>query len=402
MSVLYPYQETGARWLLDAPRRYLADKCGLGKTVQGATGARLLDVRYPLVITKAAAVENWRREWYTWGPDCGVTIISDANARLHQGRIFGDDYDLVILDEAHRFKNGSADRTIAALTVARDCERAWLLSASPSPNYDPMELWAPIRALWPELVCALGIPMDKLGKEAWREMFCRTRMTRYGPRTYGVRNGPVLRQLLDQIMLRRSVEDVYVDLPPVRPDVQLLPRDPAMEQVIRAIAERDTEDAYNAVYRRVTGEFKAPRIADVIDGELRDREYGKVVIMAYHTSVLDRFQAKLAPHGVVRLDGATGDKQAVVDRFTEDTGTRVFLGQQVAAGEAINLQVASEIVLAEPSHSPEENVQAIERLRPHLQGNRVRARIFAVAGSQDEGVIENIAAKLRNRKELGL
>lgn len=398
---LYPYQDEGADWLLEEVRRYLGDRMSLGKTVQAATAAlRCDDIKRALCITRAAAVENWKREWKKWGAgdDKPLTVVSYANRHLYDGVLQSGDYDVVILDEAHAVKNREAKRTIAALGVARQAPRAWLLSGSPAPNYDPYELWAPIRALWPEIPRSLGIKSHT----AWRDYFCKWRPTRYGPKTYGVKNADVLKGVLGKIMLRRSVEDVFGDLPPMRVHVHLLPRDPAMEKVIAGIAAKDTNGEWNATYRRVTGTFKAPRVADVIDQELRDGEYSKIVIMAYHHEVMDRIQAKLAHHGVVRLDGNTKDRQGVQDQFTEDPGIRVFLGQQSAAGEAINLQVASEVVLVEPSHSPEENAQAIARLRSHLQGNRTRARMFAVAKSQDEGVIENLAAKLRNREKIGL
>lgn len=399
--ILHPYQDFGADWLLEAPRRYLGDKCSLGKTVQASVAAlRLQDIKRAVCVTRAAAVENWKREWKKWGPgdDAPLTVVSYANRHLYDGVLDGGDYDVVILDEAHAAKNREAKRTIAALQLARQAPRAWLLSGSPSPNYDPYELWAPIRALWPEIPRALGIKTHT----EWRDYFCKWRPTRYGPKTYGIKNADVLKGVLGKIMLRRSIEDVFGALPPVRVHVHLLPRDPAMERVIAGIAAKDKNGEWNATYRRVTGTFKAPRVADVIDQELKDGEYRKIVIMAYHHEVMDRIQEKLKAHGVVRLDGHTKDRQAVVDQFTEDPGIRVFLGQQGAAGEAINLTVASELVIVEPSHSPEENAQAAARLRAHLQGNRVRIRMFAVAKSQDEGVIENLAAKLRNRGALGL
>lgn len=394
---LLPYQERGVEYLVPRERAYLGDAMGLGKTVQAAAAAARLGVGRTLVVTRAAVRENWHREWMLWGSG-SLTVISYADPSLHDGRVNGADYDLVVLDEAHAVKNASAKRTRAALRAAKRSGRSWLLSGTPMPNYDPMELWPPIAALWPELALGLGISTE----EQWRRHFCHSRLTRYGLKTYAIRNAPDLRRILDTMMLRRTVEDVYADLPPLRIDVQLLPRDSKMERVIGAIRKRDEDDEWYAVYRRVTGVHKAPRVAEQLRRELSDGEYRKIVVMAQHLAVLDRLEKDLGQFGLVRLDGSTRDRQALVDRFVGDDGTRVFLGQQSAAGEGLNLQVAREVVLVEPSNSPAENAQAIARIRPHLQNNRCRVRLFAVAGSVDEGIIDNIARKLRHRKELGL
>jgi SNF2 family DNA or RNA helicase len=400
LNVLYPYQEVGADWLLEDPRRYLGDRMALGKTVQASAGARKLGLkRNVLAVVRAVAKENWQREWFKWGPKAELTTVSYADPRLHNGYYRGEDYELVILDEAHMAKNRAAARTLAALGVARQCERSWLLSGSPTPNYNPAELWAPIRALWPEIPEELGIGSYR----EWMDKFCVWFETKYGPKVTGVKNGHLLRPYLERIMLRRSVEDVAGDLPPVRVDVSWLPRDMEMARHIEGLEEVANGREWGPIYRRVVGEYKAPRVADIIKQELQDGEYQKIVIMAYHLGTLDRLQAMLRDFGVVRLDGSTSkDAQKLVDTFTNDAGTRVFLGQQTAAGESINLQAASEIVLVEPSHVPDDNAQALARIRPHLQGNRVRCRLFAVAGSKDEGIIENVAGKLRNRGEMGL
>lgn len=405
MPALWPYQERGVQWLLEAPRRYLGDRMSLGKAVQAAAAARVVDPQHALWITRATATENVRREWETWGPGAGrssLTVLSYSAGVLHDGLVDGRDYDLVILDEAHACKNPKAQRTRRALKVARQCERSWLMSGSPSPNYDPAEFYAPVAALWPGFLHALGITSH----HQWRDYFCRWKPTRYGPKTTGIRpeNRDTLISIFKKVMLRRTVDEVFPDLPPLRVDVHLLPRDEAMERVIAGIAKKDKENRWNAMYRRVTGEYKAPRVGDLLAQELEDAEYSKIVIIAHHTSALDRLQAKLAKYGVVRLDGSTRvkDRQAVQDQFNTDPGTKVFLGQMIAAGEALNLQISSEIALVEPSHVPDENAQAIQRIRPHMQNHKVRVRMFAVANSQDQGVIENVASKLRNRRVLGL
>ncbi len=78
----------------------------------------------------------------------------------------------------------------------------------------------------------------------------------------------------------------------------------------------------------------------------------------------------------------------------------MFVVQQQAGGVAITLTAASEIVLVEPDWSPEVNAQAIKRVHRISQRNPVRARIFKVEESLDDGIMEGLARKIAMRKEI--
>src|SRR5690606_974590 len=119
-----------------------------------------------------------------------------------------------ILDEAHYCKSNVAKRSLAALQVARRAGRAMLLSGTPMPNH-PGELWAPIRALWPEIPRELGLK----SYNEWFDYFNIYRVTRYGKRPVAARNLDQLRPYLQRIMLRRTAD--VVNLPPLRVTLSL-------------------------------------------------------------------------------------------------------------------------------------------------------------------------------------
>lgn len=403
---LYPFQEEGSRWLAERNRAYLADFMGCGKTVQACDAARRVGAKSVLVICPASATENWRREWKEWGTQ-GVPFAPRSFDYVRRNdRIMGQ-WDLVIIDEAHYCKSRNAKRTIAALDVARKSRRVWLLSATPMPNH-PGELWAPLRALWPEIPKALGLNSH----QQWMQHFCRFVDTKFGPKVYGSKNTDDLKPYLKQIMLRRTIEEVGLQLPPLRVDVSLLPKDPGINEdddMHRALAAMEREealgdDAQMARLRRTLGEFKAPAIADILAEELRERQYPKIVVLAYHHSVLDVLRKKLSPFGVMGFDGSTPaqSRQFAIDVFRDDPSIRVFVAQQTAAGIAVNLQVASEIVLVEPSWSPDEDAQAISRIHRIGSTHPCRARIFAVAGTLDEAMQRVRASKIKMQVSLGL
>ena len=93
---------------------FLADVVGLGKTVVATRIAKKFYYHngFPnhrsriLIITPPALRENWETEMELFGLDDAVKIIH--NGSLHKIRD-PEKYDLIIIDEAHKFRNDTAD-----------------------------------------------------------------------------------------------------------------------------------------------------------------------------------------------------------------------------------------------------------------------------------------------------
>lgn len=407
---LYRYQEDGVDFLLAQRRRYLADGMGLGKTVQACVAAARTDARRVLVVAPASTLPNWYHEWGEWGSDAQFAAASYNKLVAKPHHFIGRDWDLVILDEAHYAKSRESQRTYAALRLARQAPRAWLLSGTPAPN-GPHELWSPIKALWPGIPRALGISTYI----EWLNTFCHWSMGDYGPKVWGGKNGKLLRPFLDRIMLRRQLADVGIDLPPLRVDVSLLPHDSEIDAALIEAgidpAEVQNEmrwaevDGKTSTVRRLLGTLKAARIGRIIDEELRTLQYSKIVVLAHHRDTIALLTEILQAHGVVGFVGGTPvpARQEAIERFRYEHDTRVFLAQQGAAGTGVDgLQVASELVLVEPSWSPDDNAQFIKRIHRIGSEEPCRARIFAVQGTMDEGIMRVLARKTRAKAEVGL
>ena len=393
MLTPYPYQKVGADFLADKARGYLADGMGLGKTVQAVLAAQQVNAQRSLVICPASVVPGWEKAWGDWNGPGAVDVVSYSS--LHRA---GRKYDLVIADEAHYMKTPSAQRTRAGFKLARAAERAWLLSGTPMPNH-PGELWAPVKHLWPELAASLGIHTGA----SWLDRFCMTRDTQYGPKPYAVRNGPVLRELLKHFMIRRKLEDVALDLPPLRVDVQRIPASAEQKKALAGGAPEESE--YTSTLRRILGERKAGPIAEIIIEELQDHAYGSIVVLYYHRAVGLMLQSLFATAGVTTtgFHGGTpsGERQKAIESF-QNGEAQVFLAQQTAAGVGITLTRATELVLVEPAWSPDDNDQAIKRIHRIGQEHPCRARIFAFADTLDDAIMGTLAQKMRMQKEVGL
>lgn len=396
---LYPHQKEGVDFLTSRDRAYLADGMGLGKTIQACRAAAQSGHTYILVVAPASTLPNWEREWARWGGGRLPTFTSYARA----ARETGYEWDLIIFDEAHYLKNPRAKRTKVCLSMAREAKAAWLLSGTPMPN-NPLELYAPIRALWP------GYMEEELGisrKDAWLERFCKYYEGDWGPRIYGARNVASLVAFLKPIMLRRTADQV-LDLPPLRVTVETLDRPEPQDLSLRgldALEDLDGGDLeFLSTIRRVTGAAKADLIGDQIADELDRGEYRKVVVLAHHHDTLDMLEAALGRFGLVRLTGKTlaNQRQPLIDSFNEKPEVQVFLGQQTASGTGLNLQAANEIVLVEPSWVPADNLQAIKRIHRIGQDDPCRARFFALTGSIDFAIMSSLATKTEMLAQVGL
>lgn len=413
---LYDFQTHGVQFLRNVdhdPLRnraaYLADQMGLGKTIQACVAARLeADVKTVRVVAKATAQENWRREWRDWGAPREASLEVVSWAKIHEPQ-HQTPVDLLIFDEAHMAKTPSARRSKSGFVPAsRTARRVWCLSGTPMPN-DPRELWVPIATLWPEILEELGIRSFW----GWKKRFCVTVQTQWGEKVVAAKNLDQLRPYLKRIMLRRTVEQAGLDLPPIRIDTHYLPTadvntmllaqgvDP--EALLNRMGKEELSDAGTSKLRRLLGQYKAPYIGKLISEELQDGQYEKIVVLAYHHTVLQAIHDYLTQYHVVGFTGDTpqGRRQEAIDAF-QDGPAQVFLAQASAAGDSINLQAANEIVLAEPFWSPGDNAQAIKRVHRIGTDKPVRARLFAVTGTIDEAVIGSILRKLKMQKGIDL
>jgi SNF2 family DNA or RNA helicase len=200
-------------------RALLADEVGLGKTIEaGIITKELIQrglVHTVLVLTPASLTEQWREEFSNkfheeftvmdkpsqWeevreSPE-GRWIVSLDRAKLsqHSNAILARDYDLLIVDEAHKLKNRS---TLAWKFVNQIRKRyVLMLTATPVQN-DLMELYSLITILAP----------GQLGTvRAFRHHFLESSDERRP------KNTASLRRLLNDVMIRNRRSKVDISFP---------------------------------------------------------------------------------------------------------------------------------------------------------------------------------------------
>jgi SNF2 family DNA or RNA helicase len=167
-----------------------------------------------------------------------------------------------------------------------------------------------------------------------------------------------------------------------------------VEREVAEGADAGTGDNIFAMVRRI-GQAKAVLAADYA-AQLA-RSAGKVVFFAKHLDVMDAAEDALAKRDIryrsVRGNQTSRARQEALDAFVDDPEVAVIICSLTAAGVGINLQVASNVVLAELSWTNAEQTQAIDRVHRIGQREPVTAWRIIAAQTIDAKIAELIDAK---------
>jgi hypothetical protein len=427
----------------------LADEPGLGKTAQALLAAQAANA-YPLLAVVPSVVKtNWAREVGLWTPKRQATIVHgdgddiDAFADIvivnyevldrHIGW-FGDfGFRGMVVDEAHFIKNKASQRSQHVLQLADRIRRRTpdplLMALTGTPLINDIE---DFRAIWQ----FLGWIDDKAPRGKLMERLEEAGLTPLDPGFY-----PVARTcVIDMGIVRRRKVEVAKDIParriadlPVELDgeagrsIREAERELALRLVARyrravakrtsdsgeaitgidhdlvrriaaaerkASSESKTGDNVFSMLRRI-GEAKAAPAADYT-AQLA-RSVGKVVFFAKHIDVMDAAEEIFEKRGLgyvsIRGDQTRTVRQHSIDAFTNDPDVAIAVCSLTAAGVGVNLQAASNVVLAELSWTDAEQTQAIDRVHRIGQDEPVTAWRIIAAQTLDTKIAELIDSK---------
>ncbi|WP_216362062.1 DEAD/DEAH box helicase [Pseudonocardia sp. N23] len=425
----------------------LADEPGLGKTAQALLAAEAADA-YPLLVVVPNVVKtNWVREAGMWTPRHPATAIHgngdtvDGFADIvvvnyevldrHMGWLGDFGFRGMVVDEAHFIKNKTSQRSQHVLQLADRIRsfttRPLLMALTGTPLINDIEDFL---AIWQFLG---WIDATKPRAELMNAL-TETELTPADPGFY-----PAARQcVVERGIVRRRKIDVAADIParriadlPVELDgpagrsIRAAERELARRMVarytdalatrrggsvvegidhdlVRQVAKWEQKDATTSaagdnvfgMMRRI-GQAKAGLAADYA-AQLA-RSAGKVVFFAKHVDVMDAAEETFTKLGV-RFSSIRGDqtrtvRQRNIDAFVEDPDVAVAVCSLTAAGVGLNLQVASDVVLAELSWTAAEQTQAIDRSHRIGQDKPVTAWRIIAAQTIDARIAELIDSK---------
>ncbi|MFC5728204.1 MULTISPECIES: DEAD/DEAH box helicase [Nocardioides] len=424
----------------------LADEPGLGKTAQALLAAEAAGAFPLLAVVPNVVKTNWAREVELWTPNRRATVVHgdgedvDGFADViivnyeildrHTGWLAQHGLRGMIVDEAHYIKNKASQRSQNVLHLSAKIReriaRPLLMALTGTPLINDIE---DFRAIWQFLgwidaVVPQGELMESLEEVA---------LTPADPGFYPAAR----RAVVEQGIVRRRKIDVAADIParriadmPVelegeagrsirRAEQELARRmveryDAALStrrsgavvegidhELVRRVATWEREDTSTKTGENVFGMLR--RIGQAKAGLAADytaqlaRNVGKVVFFAKHIDVMDIAEQTFAERGIryssVRGDQTSTVRQKQIDAFVSDPEVHVAVCSLTAAGVGLNLQVASNLVLAELSWTDAEQTQAIDRVHRIGQAEPVTAWRVIATQTLDVRIAELIDKK---------
>lgn len=248
---LYDFQQLGVALLWQKGGTILADRPGLGKTVQALRALKAVGAPPALVVTTRTMKRTWAREAARWCPeavpyvvagtapqrqkileaaaqDPHALVIINWEALRRHSRLAGYgsvslteeeqrekelnafNFQVVIADEAHRAKDPKAKQTRALWALSDKATWRWALTGTPIANHYA-DVWSLLRIARPEEFPTRGKFLDRyvvMVERPWgREPLCLRE-----------ENKAELFEELDLTMLRRTPEECpeLASMPEVR------------------------------------------------------------------------------------------------------------------------------------------------------------------------------------------
>jgi len=403
---LYPFQIVGRDFLASRKSAILADDMGLGKSYMAMEAIKKLGLKNGVIIVPQSIRHTWYKIFQEQLPGLHVKEIFNTRSLpepdafnivnydiVWRGRLLPDflasPWDIIVADESHYLKNIIAKRSKAVLGkkgIYKNATYCWLMTGTPVLN-KPIELFAPLRALVPDI----------LGKEAdymrYAYKYCDAFQDHFGFNVEGASNLKELARILAPVMLRRTKEEVLPELPP-------------------AIYEKIYLDGTKELMKQTDAEIVSPRSASIkkaigllkVKPAIKHIEYlletkNKVVVFTWHKAVAAELNAHFGERSVLYTgDESTKQKDANKEHFIKDESCQVFIGQLNAAGIGLDglQKVCDTAVFIEMTGVPGKIKQAVDRLRRIGQDDTVLAQFLIVEDSIDEEVVNKLIEKSKN------
>lgn len=295
----------------------------------------------------------------------------DIKEALKKSPLFQEQFDCVIIDEAHKLSNPKAKRyqVIEDFLKKSQIPYVFLLTGTPITK-DTVRFYNVLKLL------DANITKDYY---YYMRRYCSAKEHTFRGKKVLLPNGAShldeLKEKVKHLYIRRELKDMadmvektistrYYDLSPQ----QMAEYDSLWERYLEAQSENG--DNTNEEYRQlVEGSLVRQYLANqmventikLIDEKIEDDE--KVVVMCTFTDELKKFKEYYGAKCVV-YDGhmTTKAKDAAFDKFQNDKKVKVFVGNIVAASVGLSLTAAHTLIFNSYSFVYADNAQAEDRI----------------------------------------
>jgi SNF2 family DNA or RNA helicase len=381
--VPYEHQKIAIEKLLGNDKYILADDMGVGKTTSATIAALESKSKKILIICPATLKLNWKKEIENYSID-EISIIEgkkwvsgkfiiinyDILKNFHSldkkdgiTTILDENFDLVIIDEAHYISNTKAQRTKLANNIVNKIGKVWLLTGTPMTSR-PMNYYNILRLVesrvaknWVSYVrryCE-GYQITKGGRKIWL--------------THGASNLDELRDRTKQKVLRRLKEEI-LDLPdkiitPVFLELNSLEYEKEVGEYLDWANDNQNQSLTIQLnklmkVRQLIAKEKLKNTFDLIDQCLEQDK--KVIIFTNFTEPLMEIWSKYKNISVPLYGQMNQDqRQTSVDSFQNDSKIKIFVSNIKAGGVGITLTSAEVVIFNDLSFVPSDMSQAEDR-----------------------------------------
>lgn len=431
MSEQRPYQAEGTRFLLDRERAVLADEPGVGKTNQLLLAAQ----GRTLVLSPAILQDVWTEEMAVWNPDADLYwgSYSSICKRVDTGKKsktgnpiynvvavprdeLASQWDTIIADEAHYLKGRTTTWTKAAAKIKT--KRLYLATGTPLPGWGH-EIFMFLRFLFPG---------DRRFTNywGWVDEYFKTWKPPYGgTEIRGLRRGFTWYSVaqewgLDERWLRRTLDEVLPELPPMTTQTIRVPMVPAQKAVYQRLKKDwmavlpDTGHeivSWNdgGIHQKLLqcstglptlhpGETGGSGKLDAVRELMAERDHPTILFCAYidTAEAVANLVYKMGRQvGVVSSKYTINERRDAINAFRDGTYD-VLVGTVGTLSEGVTLTRADTCIFVERSPRPNINEQARRRIRRFGQDRPTLAIDLVTEGTVDEALSALLVEKAKD------
>jgi len=427
---LHGYQQEGLNWLHTLFTHklggLLADEMGLGKTVQVIAFLSTLmeqnssDLAPILIVAPTSLLFHWRKECEKFFPTLSILIHTGPNRlasahELKEKKVILTSYALLrldslllnqlsysafILDEAQAIKNPSSQIAEVVCQIQADFRLA--ITGTPIENRHE-DLWSIFHFLLPGLLGERSSFQAKMLAADSDKRYLHRMQKLLHPFILRRRKEIIADQLPDKIEqviwveMQEEQQKIYEEklqaykrgfVQKIREDSLVINRMEILEAILRLrqiCCHPQLADA--SLTYAVEDSAKLQKLLEDLESIIAEGR--KALIYSQFTSMLYLIEREVKERGwgYVLLEGATKDRETLVQKFQEDEATPLFLLSLKAGGVGLNLTAADYVLLFDPWWNNAVERQAIDRAHRLGRAEQVIARRYATAFSIEEKIM---------------
>lgn len=415
---IYAHQKEGLTFSFYKPFNFFAYEMRLGKSITAASISRIHNLRRTIIICPPNAKWGWYKDLTSqWGFNELYFSMLDAKKAhtftalqerfvilnydildKYMDYLLSDETDHIIIDEAHKLKNHTSKRFkhVKKLVVlnnemrassGKDMARISFLSGTPIPNrFD--DLYSYFNLIGHEL----GSSFKK-----FKDEYTIQTASRGGKKVTGAKNIQDLQLKMSNFMQRKRMDECF-DMPLDINSSFIFQMDDYRDEYNAIIEELAAQKEMSAINGNIhslniiTCKAKMNGMIQAIEDIVA--EAGKVVVFGSYTEPLQMLEQYFGDR-CVKVDGSVSSfsRSSLRDKFTNDPDVQVFLGNYIAAGEALDLSIASDFFTLNFPLTPKDLSQAKFRLKHPEKRKPIRNHYTFCEASIDEHLYDLVCGK---------